>query len=155
MDAAGPDVLEGLASRGLVCIDDVDRVAGDQAWELALFDFYNALHDAGGQLVVAAAATPRETGFALADLSSRMSTLAVFQIRSLSDDQRVTALQLRARHRGIELPDETATFLIRRSKRDMASLYDLLDRLYAEALHAHRRLTIPFVRSVLDGSTNR
>ncbi len=155
LDAAGPDVLEGLASRGLVCIDDVDRVAGDQAWELALFDFYNALHDAGGQLVVAAAATPRETGFALADLSSRMSTLAVFQIRSLSDDQRVTALQLRARHRGIELPDETATFLIRRSKRDMASLYDLLDRLYAEALHAHRRLTIPFVRSVLDGSTNR
>ncbi len=153
LDEAGPGMLEGLESRALVCIDDIDRVAGNEAWELALFDFYNALHDAEGQLVVAASATPRETGFALADLSSRMSTLPVFQLHALSDEERVTALQLRARHRGIELPDDTATFLIRRSRRDMASLYDLLDRLYAEALHAHRRLTIPFVRSVLERGT--
>jgi hypothetical protein len=31
----------------------------------------------------------------------------------------------------------------------MASLYRLLDRLDAEALRAQRRLTIPFVKSVL------
>ncbi len=34
--AAGPEVLEGLASRGLVCIDDLNRIAGRDAWELAL-----------------------------------------------------------------------------------------------------------------------
>ena len=58
-------------------------------------------------------------------------------------------LQLRAQHRGLELPDETAAYLIRRSRRDMASLYGLLDKLDLEALRAQRRLTIPFVRDVL------
>ena len=31
---AGPGVLEGLASRELVCLDDVGTAAGDEAWEL-------------------------------------------------------------------------------------------------------------------------
>jgi DnaA family protein len=36
-----------------------------------------------------------------------------------------------------------------RSKRDMRSLYELLDKLDLEALRAQRRLTIPFVKDVL------
>jgi DnaA family protein len=59
-------------------------------------------------------------------------------------------LQLRSRHRGLELPDDTARYLLTRSRRDMASLYEVLDRLDKEALRAKRRLTIPFARMVLD-----
>ncbi len=147
----GPGILDGLASRELVCIDDIDRVLGDAAWERALFNLYNELQDTGGQMIVAATAAPREAPIELADLASRMSRLAVFQVHALDDEQRVAALQLRARHRGIELPGETARFMLRRSRRDMASLYDLLDRLDHEALRAQRRLTIPFVRDVMLG----
>lgn len=147
--AAGPDILEGLSSRGLVCIDDIDRVAGQDAWEVALFNLFNDLQEAGGQLIVAARAAPRECGIVLADLASRMSRLPVFQIRALDEQQRVAALQLRARHRGLELPDDTAAYMLKRSRRDMASLYGLLDKLDLEALRAQRRLTIPFVRDVL------
>jgi DnaA family protein len=39
--------------------------------------------------------------------------------------------------------------MLNRSRRDMASLYRLLDRLDAAALQAKRRLTVPFVRGVL------
>ena len=80
------------------------------------------------------------------------SVLAVFQVHSLDEAQRVSALQLRAGHRGLELPDETAAYLLRRTARDMGSLYDLLDRLDLAALRAQRRLTIPFVRDVLRDS---
>jgi len=147
--AAGPDILEGLASRGLVCIDDIDHVAGEDAWEVALFNLFNDLQESGGQLIVSARAAPRECGIALADLASRMSRLPVFQINALDEQQRVAALQLRARHRGLELPDDTAAYMLKRSRRDMASLYGLLDKLDLEALRAQRRLTIPFVRDVL------
>ena len=78
-----------------------------------------------------------------------MSRLPVFQIRALDEQQRVAALQLRAGHRGLELPDDTAAYMLKRSRRDMASLYGLLDKLDLEALRAQRRLTIPFVRDVL------
>ena len=146
---AGPEMLEGLASRELVCIDDADRVAGDETWELALFNLFNDLQEAGGRLLIAATTAPRECRFRLPDLASRMTRLPVFQVHALDEPQRVAALQLRARHRGLELPDETAGYLIKRSRRDMASLYGLLDKLDLEALRAQRRLTIPFVRDVL------
>ncbi len=45
--------------------------------------------------------------------------------------------------------EETANYLLTRRKRDMASLYALLDRLDLESLKAQRRLTIPFVKTVL------
>ena len=146
---AGPGILEGLASRELICIDDIDLVVGEATWELALFDLFNQTMDAGGQLIISAAATPRESEIALADLQSRFSKLPVFQLQPLGDAARVAALQLRSRHRGLELPDDTAGYLLKRSRRDMSSLYELLDKLDKEALRAKRRLTIPFVKEVL------
>jgi DnaA family protein len=151
MADAGPEILEGLTSRELICLDDLDAVAGDAAWEAALFGLCNAILDADRTLVVSAGMSPRESRITLPDLKSRLSLLAVFQLHALTDEQRVQALQLRAGHRGLELPDDTAGFLLNRSRRDMASLYELLDRLDHEALRAQRRLTIPFVRQVLSG----
>jgi DnaA family protein len=152
MADAGPGVVDGLASRDIVCLDDVDAVAGDDAWEHALFELWNQVHDADGQLAVAAAVAPRESGIALADLRSRMTRLQVYRLRDLDEPLRVEALQLRARHRGLELPAETARYMLNRSRRDMASLYQLLDKLDLEALRAKRRLTIPFVGGVLRDS---
>ncbi len=150
-DTAGAVILDGLANRELVCIDDIDRVVGDDLWEAALFDLCNQVFDAGGQLVVSASSSPRECMIVLPDLSSRLSRLPVFQIRPLDEDELVAALQLRSRHRGLELPDVAARYLLKRSRRDMASLYELLDRLDFAALRAKRRLTVPFVRDVLEG----
>jgi DnaA family protein len=63
----------------------------------------------------------------------------------------MAALQLRAEQRGLELPPETARYLLTRERRDMGSLRALLDRLDREALRAQRRLTVPFVRGLLGG----
>ncbi|MDH4314960.1 MAG: DnaA regulatory inactivator Hda, partial [Gammaproteobacteria bacterium] len=76
--------------------------------------------------------------------------LTVFQLQALSEQDTTMALQLRARHRGLDLPADTASYLMSRTRRDMGSLYALLDRLDAEALRTQRRLTIPFVRTVID-----
>jgi DnaA family protein len=148
----GPGFLDGLDSRRFVCLDDVHSVAGDSAWELALFALINALTDSGGVLICSATAAPRDCGFALADLVSRFSKLPAFQLYELDEQQRIRALQLRAGHRGLDLPAETANYLLTRSKRDMSSLYRLLDKLDTEALKAQRRLTIPFVREVFRAS---
>ncbi len=147
--AAGPAILDGAASRRFVCIDDVDQAAAATDWEEALFALWNELCDAGGTLLVTSASSLRESRFRLPDLRSRLSQLTAFRLQALAEPDRVDALKLRARHRGLELPDDTARYLLHRSRRDMASLYALLDRLDAEALRAQRRLTVPFVRDVL------
>lgn len=144
-----PEILQGLANRRVVCVDDIDAVAGKPAWELALFDLCNQVFDAKGCLIAAAGAAPRAAAFQLADLQSRLSQLPTYQLKGLDDDDTCRALQLRAGHRGLDLPDDTAQFLISRNRRDMASLYKLLDKLDLAALRAQRRLTIPFVKQVL------
>ena len=146
---AGPDLIDGLDSRDVVCIDDIQTIAGNEAWEGALFTLYNELIAAGGRLVVAATMAPRECPFELPDLASRMSHLPTYLVQMLADTDRAEALQLRASHRGLDLPDETASYLLSRSRRDMASLYEVLDHLDEAALRAQRKLTVPFVRDVL------
>jgi DnaA family protein len=145
----GIGVLEGLAQLECVCLDDLERVAGEPSWERALFGLLREIEDAGRRLALAAASPPALVPWKLADLGSRLAAAAVFQLRVLNEGEQREALQLRARMRGVELPEETSRWLQRRFPRDMRTLYDLLDTLDEAALVAQRRLTIPFIRSVL------
>ena len=146
----GPGVLEGWDSEALLCVDDVDAVAGDAAWEAALFTLFNAVTARRASLLFAASAAPGACGFALPDLVSRLSYGAVFRLELLDEDERMRALALRCRRRGLELPDKTALWLTRHYRRDLGSLFELLERLDVESMVAKRPLTVPFVRGVLD-----
>jgi DnaA-homolog protein len=147
--ALGVEVLQGLPQLDCLCLDDIEAVAGDRAWEQGVFALLRELEEAGGRLVLAAQAPPALLRWALADLGSRCAAGAIFQLRVLDEQERHAALRLRARLRGLELPDETWRWLQRRFPRDMRTLYELLDTLDAAALAAQRRLTIPFIREVL------
>lgn len=144
-----PSLTEGLEQLEVVCIDDVHAIAGDAQWETALFHLFNRGRDRGAHLIYSATAAPAGLGLGLADLASRLGGALVFHIRPLSDDQMMSALQLRAGRRGIELPVEVAQYLLRRCGRDMSTLASLLERLDHASLAAQRRLTIPFVREWL------
>jgi DnaA family protein len=145
----GSGVLEGLTLLECVCLDDLDRVVGELEWERVLFGLLREIQEKQGQLVVAAKAPPALLSWALPDLGSRFTAAAIFQLRELDESEQREALQLRARLRGFELPDETSRWLQRRFPRDMRTLYELLDTLDEAALIAQRRLTVPFIRSVL------
>lgn len=104
--AVAPAVLEGLGELDVVCVDDIDRVAGRDDWERALFLLFEQLRQKGGRLVVAAARAPLHAEFGLPDLASRLSSGATFRMVALSDEQKQAALQFRAAWRGLQLPDE-------------------------------------------------
>jgi DnaA family protein len=145
----GIGVLEGLRQLECLCLDDVDEVVGQLEWERALFGVLREIEESGGRLVTAAQAPPALLRWALPDLGSRFSASAIFQLRVLDETEQQAALQLRARLRGLELPDETSRWLQRRYPRDMRKLYELLDTLDEAALVAQRRITVPFIREVL------
>lgn len=146
-----PAMLEGLGGLDLLCVDDVDAVAGDDAWERALFRAFEELRANNGRLLVTATMAMPESGIRLRDLASRLASGPTWKLHSMSDEDQLAALQLRSRWRGLELPDDVGQFLLRRTVRSNAALFRLLDRLDHAALTAQRRLTVPFVKSVLDG----
>ena len=146
----GAEVLDGLGQLACLCLDDLESVAGDLVWERRLFGLVHESEEAGGALVVAANAPPALLHWALPDLGSRCAAGAVFALRALEEAEQQAALALRARLRGLELPEETWQWLRRRYPRDMRRLYELLDTLDEAALAAQRRLTVPFIRDVLN-----
>jgi DnaA family protein len=145
----GVGVLEGLRQLECLCLDDVDEVVGQIEWERAIFGVLREIEESGGRLVASAEAPPALLKWALPDLGSRFSASAIFQLRVLDEVEQQAALQLRARLRGFDLPEETSRWLQRRFPRDMRKLYELLDTLDEAALVAQRRLTVPFIREVL------
>ena len=93
---------------------------------------------------------PRTSAWRLPDLASRLTAAVVWRLRVLADDERREALQLHARERGFELSDEVLTFVMKRLRRDMLSLSTFLDRLDQSSLAAQRRVTVPFVKALLE-----
>ncbi len=148
--ALQPAVLEDMEYFSLICLDNVDAVIGRQDWEMALFNFYNRSREREAHLLIAGKAPPAQLPCGLADLCSRLSWGLVLNLLPLTDDQKLSALQMRARHRGLKLSAEVGGFLMRHYSRDTNDLFLALETLDCEALSAKRRLTIPFVKQVLD-----
>lgn len=146
----GPEVLSGCGELACVCIDDVEQIAGSAAWERALFSVHQQLDEHHGRLVVTSKDAPAGTGIELADLRSRLGGGLVLTLQALDESEQVEALQMRAQLRGFDLPFETAQYLLRRLPRDMTSLCGFLDRLDDASLAAQRRLTVPFVKEVME-----
>ena len=145
----GAEALEGLPQLDCLCLDDIDAMAEHADWGRALFALWREVEERGGRLVASAKSPPALIQGSLPDLGSRFAAGAIFQLRALDEAEQQEALKLRARTRGFELPDDTARWLQRRFPRDMRTLYNLLDTLDEAALIAQRRLTVPFIRSVL------
>jgi DnaA family protein len=145
----GVGVLDGLRQLECLCVDDLDEVVGQLEWERELFGLWREIEDSGGRLVTAAQVPPALLQWALPDMASRFAASAIFQLRVLDEAEQQAALQLRARLRGFDLPEETSRWLLRHYPRDMKRLYELLDTLDEAALVAQRRLTVPFIREVL------
>lgn len=147
-----PEILEGLESFDLVCLDDISCVLGDENWEAALFTLFNTLRDADVRLVVSDGASPLTLTAKLKDLQSRLQSGIVFHLHSAEDDDKLQALQLRASRRGFELSDDVARYVLQRNERSMSGLFDFLNRLDQHSLVTQRKITIPLVRDLVSYS---
>ena len=151
----GTRAADALAHQGavrLACVDDVHAIAGDRDAQVALFDLHNRVRDGGGALLYAADASPLQLDLALPDLRSRLAQCTQFALDVPDEMQRRMILRERAQARGLELDDAVMDWLFRRVDRDLATLTALLDRLDRASLAAQRRITVPFLRGVLETS---
>lgn len=144
-----PDIFQGLETLSLVCIDDLHKIAGRSDWEEAFFHVYNRIVDAGGNLIVTANVAPKSLGLSLPDVVSRLVWGMLFQMQPLSDEEKVQILKMRAQRRGMTLVEEVGRFILKTCPRHMTTLFAALDTLDKASLMAQRKLTIPFVKEVL------
>ena len=141
---------EGLDNAALVAVDDVDAIAGAREDEVALFHLHNRLRDAGSALLYAATTAPEGMPLALPDLRSRFAQCTRWSLPQLDDTGRTELLRQRAAARGLDFDDAALEWLLRRASRDLGSLTAIFEQLDHASLAAQRRLTVPFLRQVLE-----
>jgi DnaA family protein len=143
------DVLDGLENIDLVCLDDIQLIAGNNIWQQGVFDLYNRMVEQNKCLIITGDQSAAQLNISLPDLVSRLSWGLTEQLKPLSDKEKSFALQYRAQQRGLTMNDDVARFLINRLSRDMTSLIAALEQLDQASIREQRRITIPFIKDVL------
>ena len=143
------DSLAGLEALDLVCIDDIDRVAGNPTWENAVFHFFNRMRDNHGRIIVSSSKPLSSLAFGLPDLTSRLGWGLRLRLQPLDDESKAEILQRKAAALGIHIPPDVRRYLLSRSSRNTGALLANLEAVRTAALKSKRRITIPLAREVL------
>lgn len=139
-----PRVLDMGAT--MVAVDDVGQL--DDAAQIGLFDLYNQMRDNGAMLLVSGMESPLHLKLR-DDLRTRLGWGLVYQVHSLSDEEKAQALTQHAHSLGFVLPTEVTQYLLRHGRRDLPSLMAVLESLDAHSLRLHRPPTVPLLKEVL------
>lgn len=148
--SADPVLFTGLENFEIVCMDNIDALAGLTEWELGFFNFFNLHRDSKHRLILSASRSPRSLLFTLPDLQTRMNWGLSLKIKPHDDDDKIAALTHKAQHMGFEIAPQAARFLLTHYDRNPTSLWSMLDKLDTASLAAKRKLTIPFLKQILE-----
>ena len=138
---------DNAPTAAVIAVDDVE-ILEDSA-QIRLFNLYNQMRDSGGMLLVSGKESPLHLALR-DDLRTRLGWGLVYQLHSLSDEEKARALERHANARGFTLPAEVAHYLLRHGRRDLPSLMLTLDALDEHSLRLHRPPTIPLLKAVLN-----
>ena len=141
--------LRGLQVLDLVCVDDLDCVAGNPVWEKALFACFNEVRAARGRLLVSSSEPLSALPVRLPDLASRLAWGVRQNLRPPDDQGKLDILAQRADTLRIELPEDVKNYLIKHGRRDMPSLLLALERMKDAAFAEKRKITVPLAREIL------
>jgi len=142
------EVLKQLEIFEVLCIDNIEAVAGNADWEEALFHLFNQLRDSGKRLIIGSKSLPENTLFELADLVSRFSGMVRYQLKVLSDEDKNLAIIKRAENYGLTITTEVANFMLTRGPRDLREIIGCVDKLDQASMISKRGITIPLVKEV-------
>jgi DnaA family protein len=146
------EAFEGLEHADMVALDDLDAIGGVHEDEVALFNLHNRMRDAGVSLLYAAVTTSATLQLGLPDLRSRLAQCTLVPLRTLDDAGRAAVLRQRASSRGLAFDDAALDWVLTRCSRDLSDLSTMFDRIDQASLAAQRRITVPFLRQVVDGA---
>jgi len=142
------EMLDGLENIDVICLDDIQAISGNEAFERAVFDLFNRITEQGKCLIISGDQNVSNLGIQLPDLKSRLTWGLTEKVSPLNDDGKISALQFRAQQRGLFLSYDVAKFLLTRLSREMKDLIKALDELDKASIREQRKITIPFIKDI-------
>lgn len=146
-----PDVLTGLEQMPLVCLDDMTHIIGQAKWEKSLANLIIKSSVQGHTLILAGKQPINDWDLATTDLAKALMTVLPIEMHALEEKEEIIfALQRHSLRLGFELPNDVGNYLIKTFSTDLQELLAVLKLLEQATLIEKRRLTLPFVKQVLN-----
>lgn len=133
-------------SGSLLVIDDVQHLDADA--QSALFRMFNAARFLGLALLLSGDVPPLRLALR-EDLRTRIGQMLIYEIKALSDEEKVAALEHHATLRGMLMDAGVVQYLLRHGRRDLPSLIGMLNSLDRASLEQHRPPTVPLLRELM------
>ena len=143
------DILDSLENIELVCIDGLESLVGNKAWEIGLFNLINRSFNSNNRLIFTSANNIDGMNFELKDLDSRLRKIQSHELHSLADDEILYALKHIANLRCIELGSKEAQYLLTYADRNISDLVKILESLDQLSMEMKRKITIPLIKEVI------
>ena len=138
-----------LRSADVLMIDDVEFLIGKENTQEEFFHTFNALVDAGRQIVVSAEKSPSEIGKLDERLRTRLGCGMVADLHTTTYELRLAILAAKASRAGVAVPPKVMEFLANKITSNVRELEAALNRLIAHANLFGRPLNLETTHEVL------
>ncbi len=147
IDAAATPLTEAAFEAEYLAIDQIEKLGNEE--QALLFAVFNRFRNSGkGFLLLSSEHTPQQLVIR-EDLRTRMAYCLVYEVKPLTDQEKIDALVSMAVARQVTIDPEIFEYLLNHWRRDMDSLMQMLDTLDNYAVTMGKRITLPLLRQLL------
>ena len=149
-----PEFTQFYRTVDVLVVDDIQFLGGKERTQDMFFHTFNALHQAGKQVVLTSDKQPKD----LADVDERL--ISRFQWGLTADIQppdfetRMAILQQKAQEEGVELPGDIMEYIARHVTTSVREIEGCLISLLAKVTLDSRELTLDLAKEVVRSVTN-
>ena len=140
---------EQLRSVDVLMIDDLQFLIGKDNTQEEFFHTFNALVDAGKQIVVSADKSPSDLSGLEDRLRTRLGCGMVADLHATTFELRISILEAKAAATGVPVPGKVLEFLAHKITSNVRELEGALNRLVAHANLFDRPVTLEATQEVL------
>ena len=149
------DFISFYRSIDVLIVDDIQFFAGKEKTQDNFFHTFNALHQAGKQLILTSDKPPRDLADVDERLISRFQWGLTADIQAPDYEMRMAIIQRKSSDEGMELPIEIIEYIARHVKSSIREIEGTLISLFAKVTLDRRELNIALAREVVHGIASR
>lgn len=147
IDTAATPLTEAAFEAEYLAIDQIEKLGNEE--QALLFAVFNRFRNSGkGFLLLSSEHTPQQLVIR-EDLRTRMAYCLVYEVKLLTDQEKIDALVSMAAARQVTIDPEIFEYLLNHWRRDMDSLMQMLDTLDNYAVTMGKRITLQLLRQLL------
>lgn len=139
-----------LQNINYLILDDFEIILEKGNNEDTLFYYVNEFIISKKSLLISSINSTEQITFTKKDLKSRLTSNLIFNIKEISDERKVEVLKNITEDIGWTIEEKVCQYIMYHYRRDLFFLCNVLKSLDENSLALKKRVTIPFVKSIIE-----